>query len=99
LALSQSGSLISRPKNQPEDKLLTEIEQLRAQLAAAEERERELNAKLERKTTTRDAAVKIESVEPEVPSKPVSVSSPSKSGAGFGLMVSLHQYTRSGPWI
>ncbi|KAF9647748.1 hypothetical protein BDM02DRAFT_3116605 [Thelephora ganbajun] len=69
---------------------LSEIEQLKARLAAAEQRTQQLSAQL-KQAEHQAPAVKIESTEPEVP-PPVSRSAPpytNKSGAGLGLMVLL----------
>ena len=87
-ALTQSGNSTSTKKDQSNDELLAEIEQLRAQLAAAGVRELELSAELE----TRHAAIKVEAAEPIFPPSPIvrspTTSSPHKSGASLGLMVS-----------
>nr|GAT57871.1 predicted protein [Mycena chlorophos] len=79
-------------KQESTDALVNEIEVLRAQLQAAEERERELNAELKAKAASRDVPqVKMEPYEPSVllssPS-PRSLS-PHKSAASLGLMVLL----------
>ncbi|KAF9777888.1 hypothetical protein BJ322DRAFT_516490 [Thelephora terrestris] len=69
---------------------LSEIEQLKARLAAAEQRTQQLNAQL-KQAEAQPPAVKMETIEPEIPS-PVLRSSPlhtNKSGAGLGLMVLL----------
>jgi len=91
LALTHNGASSS---GLPESKVvISAVDQLRAQLAAAEERERELNAQLARKTTSttpRDVAVKVESIEPQSPlSRSNPVQAPHKSGASLGLMVLL----------
>lgn len=93
LALTQSGSGSSQPQPKvSEPALLSEVEQLRAQLAAAKERERELAAKLVISTTTIESPpIKIEDTESYVPASPSSraVSPPSanKTAASLGLMV------------
>lgn len=87
LALTQSGTSVPAPQA---TELVSEVEQLKAQLAAAEERERTLSAQLA--STARDTPVKL-----EAPDSQFSLSSPSrsnvssahKSGASLGLMVSL----------
>ena len=69
---------------------MSEIEQLKARLAAAEQRTQQLSAQLIQ-AESQAPAVKIESTDPEVP-PPVSRSPPlhtNKSGAGLGLMVSI----------
>jgi hypothetical protein len=91
-AIAQNGSTSHSKKSHDNDELLSEIEELRAQLAAAGERELELSAELERQAESRDAPIKIESAEPHFPPSPIAraapVSSPHKSGASLGLMVS-----------
>lgn len=77
--------------------VLSEVERLRAQLAAAEQKTSELSAQLARKSDTAPSypsVVKMESEEAELPpsSAPSSRASPApqyvhKSGAGLGLMV------------
>ena len=69
----------------PED-LISEVEQLRRELAAAQERERALNDQLSRKAIAQPQPVKMETFEPELPSRAASVQ-PQKSGASLGLMV------------
>jgi hypothetical protein len=88
-ALTQSGSSpSSHPKKaHSNEELLSEIEQLRAQLEAAGERELELSAELERQAEAQHAAVKIEAAEPRPPS-PVARAPIHKPGASLGLMVS-----------
>lgn len=71
--------------------LVSEVEQLKAELAAAKERERTLSAQLATKSVTCDAPIKVEATEPDFSfSSPVrpSVTLAHKSGAGLGLMVS-----------
>ncbi|KAJ7821140.1 hypothetical protein B0H14DRAFT_2832296 [Mycena olivaceomarginata] len=82
---------ISDIEKLPNDALVSQIEQLRAQLHAAEERERELNAELTAKSASRDLPlVKIEPSEPSFPLSPAPrVQSPHKSAASLGLMVLL----------
>ncbi|THH18303.1 hypothetical protein EUX98_g8987 [Antrodiella citrinella] len=76
-----------QPDDTPED-LVSEVEQLRRQLAAAQERERALSAQLSQKAVARPQPVKMETFEPEMPSRAASVQ-PQKSGASLGLMVLL----------
>jgi hypothetical protein len=96
LALTQSGSRSSQPPPQPqvpETALLSEVEQLRAQLAAARERERELAAKLVLSSVQETMPIKQEASESYVPASPssraVSVPSANKTAASLGLMVLL----------
>lgn len=88
LAITQSGNHASTVPPQSDNGLLSEVEQLRAQLAAAEKRERELSAQLAIKTFPRDPPVKVEASEVSLPlsSAPRSTA-PVKSGASLGLMV------------
>jgi hypothetical protein len=89
LALAQSGSSPSHPKIPSDHELISEIEQLRVQLATAKEREKELNAELAL-NAARDVPVKVEALEPQFPSSPpraTTIQSPHKSGASLGLMV------------
>jgi hypothetical protein len=93
-ALTQNGNngSSSNPKKSHSNaELLSEIEQLRAQLAAAGERELELSAELERQADARHAAIKVEDAEPLFPPSPITrsapVSAPYKPGASLGLMV------------
>lgn len=72
--------------------LMSEIEQLRARLAAAEQRERELNSRLSK----RPLAVKTELSEPHLPTSPVrhpafpaQLKSSDKTSASLSLLVSL----------
>ncbi|TFK44907.1 hypothetical protein BDQ12DRAFT_621381 [Crucibulum laeve] len=92
LALTQNGNSTSPPKIQSDNELVSEVEQLRAQLAAAKERELELSVKLS-KAATKEAPIKIEASETQFPlsSPPRSSSIPSshRSGASLGLMVLL----------
>ncbi|KAF8911499.1 hypothetical protein CPB84DRAFT_1671792 [Gymnopilus junonius] len=87
LALAQNRSSVPAP--QPTE-LVSEVEQLKAQLAAAEERERNLSAQLA--STARDIPVKLEASDSQFslssPSRS-NVSSAHKSGASLGLMVLL----------
>lgn len=77
------------------DPALTEMEQLRAQLAAAEQRSNELSAQLALQSESEmPSGVKMESFEPSLPASepPSSRASPvpqsgHKSGASLGLMV------------
>ncbi|KAJ2928631.1 hypothetical protein H1R20_g8490, partial [Candolleomyces eurysporus] len=91
LALTQSGS---QPQSASDPALLSEVEQLRAQLAAAEERERELAAKLVSTSFVKEVPVKVEASESYVPpaspsSRSLSVPSANKTAASLGLMVLL----------
>jgi hypothetical protein len=92
LALTQTGASSSRP---PEAEVISALEQLRAQLAAAEDRERELSAELAQKSLPRDTApVKVEVIEPQSPlSRSTSAQLPHKSTASLGLMVSIRNIT------
>ncbi|KAJ7018348.1 hypothetical protein C8F04DRAFT_1016399 [Mycena alexandri] len=95
LEMAKGGSpstAVSRSKqSDPNDALVSEIEQLRAQLQAAEKRERELNAELTAKSASRDVPlVKIEPSEPSFALSPAPrMQSPHKSAASLGLMVLL----------
>ncbi|KAJ2911417.1 hypothetical protein MD484_g8997, partial [Candolleomyces efflorescens] len=92
LALTQSGS---SPQPTPDPALMSEVELLRAQLAAAEERERELAAKLvSTASSVQEVPVKLEAAESYVPpasppSRSLSVPSANKTAASLGLMVLL----------
>lgn len=90
LALTQSGNPASAVPPQVDNGLISEVEQLRAQLAAAEKRERELSAQLAIKAVPRDPPIKVEASEVSLPlsSAPRSTA-PLKSGASLGLMVLL----------
>lgn len=98
-AIAQRRS--SHAQDQPADELLSEVEQLRAQLAAAQLRERELSEELTKKASSQQSRVKTEAVEPELslPNRNGSMQLPHKSGASLGLMVGalLGVYTLSGP--
>lgn len=90
LAFTQNGSSGAHPK-QHDGELVSEIEQLRAQLAAAKDRERELSAELAAKCN--DATVKVETADNQLSlsstSRTISnIPSPHRSGASLGLMVS-----------
>ncbi|PPQ87471.1 hypothetical protein CVT25_008207 [Psilocybe cyanescens] len=94
LALTQSGSSGSAPQHTPSDtQLVSEVEQLKAQLAAARERELTLSAQLASTSAIRDVPVKVEATEHQFslasPPRPTSVPSAHKSGASLGLMVLL----------
>ncbi|KAF8161309.1 hypothetical protein B0H34DRAFT_653630 [Crassisporium funariophilum] len=93
LALAQNGNSISAPQQaQSDTKLVSEVEQLKAELAAAKERERSLSAQLLSTASAREAPIKIEATEPQfsLSSPPRStVPSAHKSGASLGLMVLL----------
>ncbi|KDR75673.1 hypothetical protein GALMADRAFT_46548, partial [Galerina marginata CBS 339.88] len=93
LALTRSGTSVSAPQTAPSDTILvSEVEILKAQLAAARERERSLSAQLASTSVARDVPVKVEATEPQFslssPSRS-NVSSAHKSGASLGLMVLL----------
>jgi len=85
LALAQGAP---QEAQAPKEELLSEVEQLRAQLAAAEARERELSEQLSRKEAE---PVKPETVEPQLTLAPRAAPSQAihKSGASLGLMVLL----------
>lgn len=81
---------LANNKPEPQEDLVSEVELLRRQLAAAEERERELNEELSRKEAARSQPVKMEMVEDSpLPSRSASVQPQMKSGASLGLMVLL----------
>ena len=94
LLLAQNRGLPA-PQQAQSDKsdkeLVSEVEKLKAELAAAKERERTLSAQLATKSVTCDAPIKVETTEPDFsfssPARP-SVTSAHKSGASLGLMVS-----------
>ncbi|KAF8622754.1 hypothetical protein AX15_006844 [Amanita polypyramis BW_CC] len=95
LTLAQNGNSYSHPK-QHGGELASEVEQLRAQLAAAKDRERELSAKLA-KSASSDSSIKAEAVDNQlslssparVASNTSNIPSPHRSGASLGLMVLL----------
>ncbi|KAG6920203.1 hypothetical protein DXG01_004972 [Tephrocybe rancida] len=95
LALTQSGSSgnASQTSSTPSDNvLLTQIEELNKQLAAAKERERELTTELAKSKVSAPPAIKVEeTADLQLPLSPVrsSATSPHKSGASLGLMVLL----------
>lgn len=91
---SPSAAVPRNKKSDPNDALVSEIEQLRAQLQAAENRERELNAELTAKSASRDVPlVKIEPSEPSFALSPAPrMQSPHKSAASLGLMVCNYFY-------
>lgn len=97
LAMAKGGSSSSsapRKKSDSNDALVSEIEHLRAQLQAAEERERELNAELTAKAASRDVPpVKIEPSEPPFLAPVPRMQSPHKSAASLGLMVCVFSNT------
>ena len=91
LALTQNGNSGAHPK-QSDTEPVSEIEQLRAQLVAAKDRERELNAELAAKSN--DASIKVETADNQLALSsssrtPSNIPSPHRSGAGLGLMVSV----------
>ena len=70
--------------------LLSELDQLRAQLAAAGERERELTAQLERRAAAQRNAINVQVGESQFSSPRTVPHAPmprTKSGASLGLMV------------
>ncbi|KAI0090676.1 hypothetical protein BDY19DRAFT_904951 [Irpex rosettiformis] len=81
-------ALAHKKPEAPKEELLSEVEQLRAQLAAAEARERELSEQLTRKS---EEPSRAPTPEPELPLVPRVAPSQSlhKSGASLGLMVLL----------
>jgi hypothetical protein len=91
LVLAQNRSLPEPQQAQSDKALFSEVEQLKAELAAAKERERTLSAQLATKSITCDPPIKVEPTEPNFsfssPARP-SVTLAHKSGASFGLMVS-----------
>ncbi|KAJ7647691.1 hypothetical protein FB45DRAFT_782590 [Roridomyces roridus] len=89
LTMANGGVPCKKPD--PSDALVSEVEHLRAQLQAAEQRERELNAELTAKAASRDVpTVKTEPTEPSFSlSSPLRLQSPTKSAASLGLMVLL----------
>ncbi|KAL0578917.1 hypothetical protein V5O48_003065 [Marasmius crinis-equi] len=97
LALTQTGSSHSPPNTASDSELLSEVESLRAQLAASREREGQLNAELSTKSSTTappDSPVKVESSDES--NYPSLASSPrpqppkgTSSAASLGLMVLL----------
>ena len=95
LELAQRGGALPLDRDQDQDRdgadqdrLLSEVEQLRSQLAAAEARERELSEELSRKAS-QASRVKAESVEPQLSlSSRNGVAQLHKGGASLGLMVS-----------
>lgn len=94
LALTQNSNSGAHPK-QRDPEPVSEIEQLRAQLVAAKDRERELSAELAAKSN--DASIKVETADNQLSlsssSRTVSnIPSPHRSGAGLGLMVSFPNF-------
>ena len=91
LVLAQNRCLPTPQQAQSDKELVSEVEQLKAELAAAKERERTLNAQLATKSVTCDPPIKVEATETDVsfssPARP-SATSAHKSGASLGLMVS-----------
>lgn len=94
LAITRGGSdgSCSRPAADSDTELMSEIEQLRARLAATEARERELNAELRAKSSSQEIQVKTEPLDhsfslPTPPRSSTSIQSPHKSAASLGLMV------------
>ncbi|KAK7036424.1 hypothetical protein VNI00_011621 [Paramarasmius palmivorus] len=97
LALTQHGISHSLPSAKSDPELRSEVENLRAQLAAAREREHQLAAELSAKasSTPQESPVKVESVEPSFssaqssPRFPSSTTPNKSSAASLGLMVLL----------
>jgi hypothetical protein len=91
LGLTQNGKGNPNSSAKAEVALNSEIEKLRAKLAAAEERERELAAELVEKAASQEAIIKVEADEPQFPASSTrpDVQPPNKSGASLGLMVLL----------
>ncbi|TFK23163.1 hypothetical protein FA15DRAFT_476202 [Coprinopsis marcescibilis] len=90
LALAKTGGQATQLVQAVDTHLASEVEQLRAQLAAAQKREQELSAKLSK--DSEKVSVKVESAEsyvPASPSKSLVSSAPNKTAASFGLMVLL----------
>ncbi|EMD33172.1 hypothetical protein CERSUDRAFT_118233 [Gelatoporia subvermispora B] len=93
LALAQGAPRVDDHEDHDYDheELLSEVEQLRTQLAAMQKRERELAAELLRNAAGRP--VKLEAMEPQLPAptrEPLPAPHRSeKSGASIGLMVLL----------
>ena len=72
--------------------MVSEIEELRAQLAAARDRERELSAELASKSASAESLIKIEAADAQFSLSPQSrassnISPSHRSGASLGLMV------------
>ncbi|KAL0072585.1 hypothetical protein AAF712_000348 [Marasmius tenuissimus] len=97
LALTQAGSSQSLPNTTNDSEMLSEVESLRAQLAAARERERQLSAELSSKassSTPQDSPVKVESFDESdyssLASSPrLQAAKGASSAASLGLMVLL----------
>ncbi|KAG5728815.1 hypothetical protein E4T56_gene14084 [Termitomyces sp. T112] len=85
LALTQNGSQTSTVSRDQE--LLSQIEDLKAQLASAKEKERRLTAELESKENVSSAIGVEETADSQLPLS--TRSSATKSGASLGLMVLL----------
>ncbi|KAF4620826.1 hypothetical protein D9613_000870 [Agrocybe pediades] len=99
LALTQNGNAGSAPHTTQPVELVSEVEALKAQLAAARERERSLSAQLASKSVSQDSQVKVEAMDSQfslsspprinISTSSVPSASASKSGASLGLMVLL----------
>jgi hypothetical protein len=90
LAITRSAS--------PEDNAVAENDRLKAELAAAQERERQLCAQLHKAKLSSPSNIKPEPLDTQcslsaAASRPLQ-SSPHKSSASFGLMVCLHPVLR-----
>ncbi|KAG6857183.1 hypothetical protein H0H87_008248 [Tephrocybe sp. NHM501043] len=87
LALTQTESSASQSSSNSDNELLSQIQDLKAQLAAAKERERNLSVELAKSKAA--TVIKVEeTTDPQLPLSPVR-SSANKSGASLGLMVLL----------
>ncbi len=103
LALAQQNIAASVASSvQPEDKLMSEVEFLKAQLAAAQERERSLSAQLLQNSSS-TPVIKIENQDTPTPlySSPpprsMALPVPHKSSASLGLMVSNQPFSFFSP--
>jgi len=97
LALTQGGSASAAPSGSNDssdsEELVSQIEQLKADLAAAQEREKQLSAQLEERASTpfpSEPEMKVEHLEPAALSQALaSRPATGKSAASLGLMVLL----------
>ncbi|KAG6841419.1 hypothetical protein C0991_011313 [Blastosporella zonata] len=90
-ALTQNGSNASQ-NSLSDNELLSQIHELKAQLASVKERERSLMAELAQSKAVATPMIKVEeTADPQLPLSPArsSASTPHKSGASLGLMVLL----------
>ena len=105
LVLSQQNMAVSVTSSaQSDDKLVSEVEFLKAQLAAAQERERSLSAQLQlQQNFSSTPVIKIENPDTSTPlySSPpprsMALPVPHKSSASLGLMVSNRPYSFFSP--